>query len=151
MLKTWRNGEDAGIIKKIIDHNFRVLGSHLANNVLVLSKSERLSLTSDYLCDELIVYDKTDKCWYQYINKGWEVYDPTPPSVCTFDFTKDSWAGDEISIPYSKHLIDNPTVCLYIKNGFGYFEEVYGGINIDDNYNIVIFSDITFDGKVVVK
>ena len=60
------------------------------------------------------------------------------------------WTDNNISIPFSKHGIENPTVQLYIKHD-GSFMPVLGGIIADSEYNITLSTDLPFDGKVIIK
>ena len=149
MLKTWINGEDSAIVQKIIEHNFRILGKYLPNNVLSLPRSSRLSLTIDYLANGLIVYDTTDKCWYQYNNGCWEVYNLQSSYELTV--TPNMWKDGKIIIPYETHLLNNPSVSLFMRMSDGNYQNVLGGVYLDNDKNITLQSDLAFTGKVIVK
>ena len=68
----------------------------------------------------------------------------------TQDISVDDWTDNSISIPFSMHGIENPTVQLFIEND-GVFDIVLGGVEIDSEYNITLSTDLTFSGKVVIK
>lgn len=149
MLKTWQLGEKAENIKAIIEHNFKTLGKHLKNNVLVLSTAERESLSNDYLSVGLIVYDTSLNKWLKYNGKEWL------ECVYVINFTESDWTDNgtdyEISVPYSNHLISTPHIQLYLRNTRINWTLVLGGVNIDSNDNITLSSDMPFKGKVVIK
>lgn len=149
-LKTWRNGEKANNVQEIIEHNFKLLGKHLRHNILSLSSAERNLLSSDYISDKALVFDTDDEEFYQYnLQKGiWEIYPIR--SVYVENFSSNDWVNNSITIPYSLHRIPNPITQLFILNNDSY-EDVVGGISIDYNHNVIISSDMAFDGKVVLK
>ena len=60
------------------------------------------------------------------------------------------WTNNTISIPFSKHSIENPTVQLFIVYGNS-FEPVLGGVEIDSDYNVTLSTDLPFNGKVMIK
>ena len=60
------------------------------------------------------------------------------------------WVDNSMSIPFSKHGIENPNVQLFIECN-GSFESVFGGVEIDSKYNITLSTDLPFDGRVVIK
>lgn len=60
------------------------------------------------------------------------------------------WTDDNISIPFSKHGIENPTVQLFVKSENS-FDVVFGGAKIDSENNVTLSTDLPFDGKVVIK
>ena len=68
----------------------------------------------------------------------------------TQDINADDWMDKNISIPFSKHGIENPTVQLFIKNGDS-FDSVLGCVKIDSEYNVVLSTDLPFSGRVVLK
>lgn len=68
----------------------------------------------------------------------------------TQDINANDWIDNIIDIPFSKHGVENPTVQLFIEDD-GSFSLVLGGIKIDSEYNIILSTDLPFDGRVVVK
>lgn len=68
----------------------------------------------------------------------------------TQNINADSWVDNIISIPFSKHGVENPIVQLFIENE-GSFESVLGGVKIDSDYNVTLSTDLPFSGKVVIK
>ena len=148
-MRMWRNGEKAEIIQKIIEYNFKLLGRHLPNNLLALSTIERETLSSDYLCEGLIVYDTTLNKWFRYKSNSWEEYN-IGNSGYIQDFTTTDWNSNEILIPYSAHLVSNPSVTLYMLNEGVYFP-VIGGVIIDRINNITLTADLPFVGRVIIK
>ena len=66
------------------------------------------------------------------------------------DISIDDWAGNSISILFSKHGIENPTVQLLIEDN-GSFDAVLGGVKVDSEYNITLSTDLPFNGRVVIK
>lgn len=152
-LKTWRNGDEAEIVQKIIEYNFRVLGRYLSSSMLCLSSSERKVLSSDYLREGLLIYDTTEDVWYKYTSGFWEkcsINSNATGSGYSRNISKTDWLGNTINIDFATHLALNPIVQLFIKDGNSY-SPVIGGIEVDNNYNIILSTDLPFDGKVVVK
>lgn len=145
-MRTWKNGEKALVIKNIIEQNFNILSQHLDENLLSLTTAEREALTSDYLSNGLLVFDKTLGRWFEYKNNEWKYH----ADGYKKSFTKSNWSSYKINIPFSEHKVTNPTVQLFILNG-DIKEPVLGGFSIDDNFNVTIESDITFNGEVVIK
>lgn len=68
----------------------------------------------------------------------------------TQNISVDDWAENIISIPFSKHGIENPAVQLFMSYD-GSFEPVLGGVKIDSEYNVTLSADLPFNGKVVVR
>lgn len=62
----------------------------------------------------------------------------------------DDWTDNIISVPFSKHGVENPTVQLLIKDGSS-LNPVIGGVKIDSEYNVTLSADLPFDGRVVIK
>lgn len=159
-LKMWNNGDTGEIAQAIIESNFKILGRYLSKNVLALSSQERKALSSDYLSEKLIVFDTDEKKWFEYINGKWEVsqinnssninVNDSENKSYVLDFSSADWNNNVIYIPYSNHLISNPTASLYFFID-GAYELVLGGVQVDSDYNITISSDGAYDGKVVIK
>lgn len=145
-LKTWRNGDEAEVVQKIIEYNFRLLGRHLPSSMLCLSSSERKVLSGDYLREGLLVYDITENAWYKYASGFWEKC----PTEYGRIISETDWVNNTITINFATHLTPNPIVQLLIKDGNSY-SPVIGGVEVDSNYNIILSTDLPFDGKVVVK
>lgn len=68
----------------------------------------------------------------------------------TQDIDTNDWIDNSISIPFSKHGVENPTVQLFIEYN-GSFSPVLGGVKIDSEYNVTLSADLPFDGRVVLK
>lgn len=68
----------------------------------------------------------------------------------TQNITVADWTDNNISIPFSKHGVDNPSVQLFISYD-GSFKPVLGGVRVDSEYNITLSTDLPFDGRIVVK
>ena len=68
----------------------------------------------------------------------------------TLNINAGDWIDNSISILFSKHGIENPTVQLFIKVDDS-FTPVLGGVEIDSEHNIILTTDLPFDGKVVIK
>lgn len=62
----------------------------------------------------------------------------------------DDWTDNVMSIPFSKHGIENPTVQLFIKYD-GSFAPVVGGVKVDSEYNVTLSTDLPFDGRIVIR
>lgn len=150
MLRTWKNGEKGSVVQKIIENNFKILGRYLPNHMLSVSREERLSLADEYLCKNLIIYDTTDELWYRYTGSTWEEY-KISGSTYSRVFDHSVWNNGKIQIPYSTHMIENPAVQLYMLDGDGIYNDVLGGIHIDQSHNVILNSDFAFAGKVVIK
>lgn len=148
-MQTWRNGEKSQVVKKIIDQNFNIVSRHLPHNVLSLSKVERELLGSDYLSEGLRVFDTTEEQWYKYEKNKW-VKSPLKSVVYTQTFSTTDWKDNKISIDFSTHLVTNPIVQVFINDGNS-FSPIIGGVEVDENFNIILDTDLAFDGKVVVK
>lgn len=68
----------------------------------------------------------------------------------TQSIDSNDWIDNVISIPFSKHGIENPTVQLLIDNG-GSFTTVIGGVKMDSEHNVILSTDLPFDGRVVIR
>lgn len=66
------------------------------------------------------------------------------------DINVDDWADNSISIPFSQHGVENPSVELFIKYD-GAFVSALGGVEIDSEYNVTLSTDLPFNGKVVIR
>lgn len=60
------------------------------------------------------------------------------------------WVDNSISIPFGRHGIENPIVQLLIKDNNS-FAPVLGGVKIDSEYNVILSTDLPFDGRIVIK
>ena len=149
-IKTWDNGENAGVVRKIIEENFKCSTKYLNRNVICLSTEERLLLGSDYLSNGLIIYDTTKNSYYKYdaSKRQWE--EKSMGKSYVRKFIASDWIGNSINIPFELHEIPEPIVQMYIIHNDSY-EVVVGGIEIDENSNVILSSDMPFDGKVVIK
>ena len=68
----------------------------------------------------------------------------------TQDISVVDWIDNSISIPFSRHGVESPTVQLFMGDSNS-LDVVYGGITIDSEYNIALSTDLPFKGKVVIK
>lgn len=150
MLKTWKNGEKAVSIQKVIDDNFKILGKYLSQNILALSTAEISALQTDYTSEGLRVFDKTKEKWMKYESGVWVEDTVGNSSAYVKTISKSDWNNGEITIPKSTHGRTNPFVDLYVYNN-GVYEDVVGGVRIDSEYNVILKSDLSFDGKVVIR
>lgn len=66
------------------------------------------------------------------------------------NISANDWVNNSISIPFTKHCIKTPTVQLLVKDEDS-FDIVLGGVNIDSEYNVILSTDLLFDGRVVIK
>ena len=69
--------------------------------------------------------------------------------VYAWNFKISDWKDGSIKIDYQCYNKQNPSVQLYIKQNSGY-EPVLGGYVITNN-SVEIYSDIAYDGKVVIR
>ena len=65
-------------------------------------------------------------------------------------FYKKDWRDGVITINYSDHRISNPSPQILMIDS-GKYINVLGGFYVDSKGNIILESDIPYDGKVVVK
>ena len=68
----------------------------------------------------------------------------------TEDIGVGNWINNSIVIPFSKHSIESPVVQLFIEDN-GSFTPVLGGVKIDSEYNVILSTDLPFNGRVVIK
>ena len=68
----------------------------------------------------------------------------------TRDIYTSDWTDNNITILYENHRVENPNVQLFIKDS-GSFAPVSGGVKIDSEHNIILSTDLPFDGRIVVK
>jgi hypothetical protein len=68
----------------------------------------------------------------------------------TEDIDVGNWTDNNIVIPFIKHSIESPTVQLFIEDD-GSFAPVLGGVKIDSEYNVILSTDLPFNGRVVIK
>lgn len=145
-MRMWRNGEKAEIIQAIIEYNFKLLGKHLPHNMLSLPTTERELLSSDYLSKGLRIFDTDLNQWFEYNGSKWVEWE----QEYVRDISMSDWDNGKITISYSTHLMRNPIVQLFILNNNSY-SSVVGGVDIDDNWNVTLTTDLAFNGKVVIK
>ncbi len=143
------NKEKANKTREKINNNFEIVSKHLAQNILSLPTSERLSLSESYLSLGLRVYDTTLEQWFEYTQNGWEQCELSSSYV--YFFSKESWTNGTISIPYSLYKKRDPVVQVYILTEDNVYDNVIGGFQMDDLNNIILCSDTEYDGKVVIK
>lgn len=150
-METWVNGASGSEVKNVIEKNFNTLSEHLSSNILALTTDERMSLSGNYISEGLRVFDKTLEVWFKYSKNSWEECPVDKNSLrYTANIMKYDWKDNIIYIAFSTHKVQNPIVQLYIQEGNGY-SPVFGGVIVDDNFNITLTTDLPFAGKVVVK
>lgn len=147
-LKTWRNGADASVVRKITEDNFKIVAKHLHQNMLSLTTDERLLLGREYLSDGLVVWDKDLKVYCEYVQSTglWKAHSTS----YSLQFSEQDWVENTIHIPFANHGIKEPSVQMFILMD-GLYQPVLGGVGIDTEFNITLSTDMPFDGKVVVK
>ena len=149
MIKTWRNGARDSEVKEIIDYNFNFVSRYLPKDIKALSTQERNLLPSDYLSENILVFDTDEEQWFKYSKGSWvkvSVEDNTYSKAITVD----DWQDKKIQIPFTQHGIKYPIVQLFMKHNSS-FIPVLDGAEIDSEYNIILSTDLPFNGKVVVK
>lgn len=149
MIKSWRNGTSGREVKSIIDHNFNVVSKYLSKDVRALPTQERKLLTSDYISNNTLVFDTDESQWYKYVDGSWIKVD-AGNNLYTQSLSVSNWTNNSIEILFDQHGVENPVVQLYITNGDS-FTPVLGGVEIDSEYNVMLSTDLPFDGKVVIK
>ena len=146
MYQVWRSGDSGATVKACVDNNFKELWDNLSKNMMSLTTEQRLSLSEDYLSEGLLVYDKNKNKWYQYLNGAWV----NSSWEYSLEIYVDDWIDNKITIPYSLHKTESPTVGFYVIIN-GQYVKAVGGVSIDEDNNIILSSKIAFDGKVVIK
>ena len=151
MIKTWRNGASGGEVKNAIDYNFNFVSRYLSKDIRALSTQERNLLPSDYLSENILVFDTDEGLWYQYSKGSW-IAIPTNSSgnAHTQSISTTDWIDNTIEISFNQHGVENPIVQLFVESE-GSFMPVLGGVEIDSEHNVTLSTDLPFDGKVVIK
>lgn len=149
MAKTWRNGASGKEVKDIIDYNFNLVSRYLTKDIKALSTQERNLLSPDYLSENTLVFDTDEKQWYRYSNESW-VKTSVDDKVYTQSIFASDWVDNTIEILLDQHGIENPIVQLSMVSGNS-FIPVLGGIEIDTEHNVILSTDLPFDGKVIIK
>lgn len=152
-MKTWNNGAKGGEVKGVIEHNFNVVSKYLSKDVRALSTRDRNMLSSEYLSEGTLVFDTDEEQWYKYSGSSWiKMAFGEGGSVAAYkrNIYVSSWINNSITILFEEHCIEKPVVQLYMKDGDS-FIPVLGGIKIDTGYNVILSTDLPFDGKVVIK
>ena len=149
MIETWRNGENGGEVKRIIDSNFKLVSRYLTKDIKALSTQERNLLPSDYLSENTLVFDTDEIQWYKYSGGSW-VKTSVDDNMYTQDISLSDWTDNVISIRFEQHGRINPVVQLFMDSE-GSFTDVIGGVKIDSSHNVVLSTDLPFDGRVVIK
>ena len=154
----WNNGAKGAEVKSIVAKNFEILSKHLGKNILCLSTQERYNLTQTYLSDGLVVYDTDRGRWYQYKNNSWVQFplmESQSPKY-TYEIKANEWELGCIYIPFNTergngHQIPYPTVNVWLGNDSEGYKEVITEVQIDSEHNVYVFSDIDFDGKIIIS
>ena len=147
-MKMWKNLDKGETVFNIIKGNFIELFKFLSDNVKTITSEQRLTMPDIYYSEGSIVYDKTLKRWLQYNNGKWTDY--------AFDSSKyeqsiyiSDWSDGKIAIPYMVHGKKNPIVKVYYNGTSGVYE-VYGCSAVNEDSDVVLTSDLPFDGKAVI-
>lgn len=147
-MKMWENHDLAEVVYTVLENNFKEVGKYLPNNIKAVTTAERMSMSTTYLSDGLIVYDKTLKCWFKYISGKWSKYQFEGMRY-ERDIFSDEWVNKTINIPFDEHQISSPTVHIYYNDGTT-LSEMYGFSNITTDYDVILTTDKEFSGKVVI-
>ena len=150
-MQMWKNHDLAEVVYTVIDNNFKEVGKYLPNNIKAVTTTERMSMSSTYLSEGLIVYDKTLQCWFKYISGKWSKYQFEGANSGRYerDISANAWINKTINIPFDEHQISSPTVHVYYSDGTT-FSEVYGFSNITTDNDVILKTDKEFSGKVVI-
>lgn len=149
MIKTWKNGASGREVKSIIDYNFNVVSKYLSKDIRALSTQERNLLTSNYISENILVFDTDENRWYEYVEGSW-VKASFGNNFYTQSVSVSDWVNNSIKILFAQHGVENPIVQLYLVNGDS-FTPVLGGVEVDSEYNVTLSTDLPFAGKVVIK
>ena len=149
MLKTWRNGASGGEVKNAIEYNFNLVSRYLTKDIKALSTEERNLLPLDYLSENTLVFDTDEIQWYKYSGGSW-VKTSVDDNMYAQEISVSDWTDNVISIKFEQHGRMNPVVQLLMSSGNS-FVNVIGGVEIDSLHNVVLSTDLPFDGKVVIK
>ena len=145
------NGDKGHKIREALNNNFRYLDKYLKNYIMMLTSSQRKTISSDYLSGGMLSFDPDEQIWYQYNNGTWEKTSLVGQSLSySQDISSSDWIGNQIIINYETHLVSNPTVQIYMESN-GRNIPVLGGYEIDEDNNIVLTTDMAYQGKVVIK
>ena len=149
MIKSWKNGALGSEVKSIIEYNFNLVSRYLSKDIKALSTKERNLLPSDYLSENTLVFDTTEEQWYKYSGGKWRKTSVEDDSY-TQTISVDDWKNNTIQIDATQHAVSNPMVEMFIFSR-GSFIPVFGGIEVDNQNNVILSSDMPFNGKVVIK
>ena len=149
MIKSWKNGALGSEVKSIIEYNFNLVSRYLSKDIKALSTKERSLLPSDYLSENTLVFDTTEEQWYKYSGGTWRKTSVEDDSYIQ-TISVDDWKNNTIQIDATQHAVSNPMVEMFIFSG-GSFVPVIGGIEVDNQNNVILSSDMPFNGKVVIK
>lgn len=144
-----RNGAQADEIRAKINDNFEKISKNISSTNLSLSTEERLSISNEYLKDGLIVFDSSLDKWFKRVGNSWVLYEFSP--VYKRKFSASEWGENNIlNIPYTMHGINITNVCVYMLYQNKYISCVTD-VEISDNNDVGIHSDLAFDGEVVIS
>ena len=146
-VKKIKNTENADGVRQKINDNFDILSKHFSSRMLSLTKTEMDNIEQDYLREGLIVYNTTDKKFYTRSGNSWELYKIF--NTFTSVFYESDWEDGYLSIPYGQHKVDVKNVSVYISTTQGYMP-VLIDVVVDSMQNVILNSDVVFDGKVVL-
>ena len=149
MLETWKNGAQGSEVKQVIERNFNIVSRYLTKDIKALSTKERNLLPTDYLSENTLVFDTDEIQWYKYSGGSW-VKTSVDDNMYTQNISVSDWMDKKINIPFEQHGVMNPVVQLLMESELS-FVGVLGGVEIDSTYNVVLSTDLPFNGKVVIK
>lgn len=149
MIKTWRNGASGGEVKNVIDYNFNIVSKYLSKNIKALSTQERNLMPPGYLSENTLVFDTDEEQWYKYSEGTW-IKTSVDDNIYTQSISISDWIDNSIKVLFDHHGIKSPIVQLFMKNENS-FIPVIGGVDVDSEHNIILTTDLPFDGKVVIK
>lgn len=144
---TWSNGDSGYKVKNIIDNNFKLISKYFKRLMMSLPTDEIENLSSFYYDKGSRIFDTTLNKWFEYDGVKWV---ECGASGYIYDFLTENWVNNSIMLPYSEHKISTPIVQVFMLNA-GEYIPVLGGISIDKDYNIVLSTDMVFEGRVVIR
>lgn len=147
LFNTWRNGDLGSVVKNIIDNNFKIISKYFKRLVMSLPTDEIKNLSTVYYDKGSRIFDSTLKRWVEFNGEKWI---ECRENEYIYDFTGDNWINNTITLPYSEHMVSTPNVQLFMLNA-GKYIPVLGSISIDTDYNIVLSTDMIFEGRVVIR
>lgn len=143
VFKTWNYGEKSEIVKKILDTNFLKLSKYFGNQVRALTSEEMYALPSEYKTNDLVVFNTTEKSWHIFYNGSWK------RMSLIIEFAEFDWFDGELIISSAECYNPHASIQTFLHNDEG-DELVCVDVVVKNDGNVVIKSDIPFNGKVVI-